>query len=178
MVEGQGRQRIIIEPAAAMKGSIGSTANNKQALTLIELALVILVVGIISVIAIPHFVDFRDDARDAVTRDEMQALKRAIVGDNRVVAKGSYVVPGYEADMSALPSKLGDLVTNPGATTYNPLTRSGWRGPYIDSSTNSDYSKDAWGTAYVYSSAGRYIRSCGPNGADDAGGGDDIELRF
>ena len=40
--------------------------------------------------------------KNAVTRDEMAALKRAIVGDTRVVAGGRFAFPGYETDMAAL----------------------------------------------------------------------------
>lgn len=150
--------------------------------TLIELVITILILGILAVVAIPYFVDMRDDARSAVTRDEMAALKRAIVGDTRVVAGGRFAFPGYETDMAALPTTLGNLVLNPATGTtaqdYNPLTRRGWRGPYVDNATVSDYSKDAWGTAYVYSSASRYIRSWGPNKADNSGASDDIDLTF
>lgn len=153
-----------------------------SAFTLIELIIVITIIGIISIVAIPNIFDFSSDAREAVTREEMAAIKRAITGDSRAVAGGSYVFRGYEADMGGLPSKLGDLVLNPitGDTTqdYNPLTRSGWRGPYVDNSTSSDYSKDAWGSPYVYSSSGRYIRSLGANKVDDGGTNDDIQLEF
>lgn len=150
--------------------------------TLIEVVIVILLMGIISVIAIPNFVDFSASARDAVTRDEMQAIKRAIVGDSRATAKGSYIFPGYQADMGKLPSKLEELVKNPATgdktQDYNPLTRSGWRGPYVDDATTSNYAKDAWDTAYVYSTSGRYLRSWGPNQSDNSGSGDDIDLTF
>jgi prepilin-type N-terminal cleavage/methylation domain-containing protein len=150
--------------------------------TLIELTITILILGILSIVAVPYFVDMRTDARTAVTRDEMNALKRGIVGDTRVVAGGRFAFPGYEIDMGALPTGLADLVLNPatGNTTqdYDPLTRRGWRGPYVDNASLSDYSKDAWGTAYVYSAASRRIRSWGPNKTDNTGASDDIDLTF
>jgi prepilin-type N-terminal cleavage/methylation domain-containing protein len=154
----------------------------RSGFTLIELVSTILVLGILSAVAVPYFIDMRDDAKSAVTRDEMAALKRAIVGDSRVVAGGRLAFPGYEADMGALPTGLVDLVLNPATGTtvqdYNPLTRRGWRGPYVDNASVSDYSKDAWGTTYVYSAASRRIRSWGPNVTDDSGGSDDIDLNF
>jgi prepilin-type N-terminal cleavage/methylation domain-containing protein len=153
-----------------------------QGFTLIELVMVILLLGILGVAVMPNFIDMRTDAKTAVTKDEMLALKRAITGDSRVTAGGAYAFPGYEADMGKLPTTLGDLVINPnnGTTTqdYDPLLRRGWRGPYIDSSSLSNYSSDAWGVAYVYSSASRYIRSWGPNKANDSGSGDDITVTF
>lgn len=150
--------------------------------TLIELVMTILIVAIISAVAIPNFLDLRDDAKSAVTKDEMAALKRAIAGDSRVISGGRYAFPGYEVDQGALPTTLSNLVTNPATGTtvqdYNPITRRGWRGPYIDPSATSDYSKDAWGVSYVYSSTARRIRSWGPNKVDNTGGSDDIDLLF
>jgi len=147
--------------------------------TLVELVMVISLIAIISVVAIPNFLDFGDDARDAVTRDEMAALKRAIVGDGRVVSGNTFAYAGFEADTGVLPVTLADLVTQPVAiATYNPLLRRGWRGPYVDDDAKSDYTKDAWSTAYVFTTSPRLIRSWGPNGADNTGGGDDIDLNF
>jgi len=147
--------------------------------TMIELVMVITILSILAVVAIPNFMDLGEDARDAVTRDEMLALKRAIVGDSRVVAGGKFAFPGYDADNGGPHSALVDLVTKPGgASVYNPLTRRGWRGPYIDDSATSEYSKDTWDNAYVYSTSPRRIRSKGPNGVDDGGAADDIDLTF
>ena len=150
--------------------------------TFVELVMTVLIVAILAAVAIPNFIDLRTDAKTAVTRDEMAALKRAITGDSRVVSGGRYAFPGYEVDQGALPTTLSNLVTNPATNTtvqdYNPLTRRGWRGPYIDPSSTSDFTKDAWGTAYVYSSTARRIRSWGPNMVDNTGGSDDIDLLF
>ncbi len=150
--------------------------------TLVELVLTLVVLGILSAVSIPYFVDMRDDAKGAVTRDEMAALKRAIVGDTRVVAGGRFAFPGYETDMASLPTTLGNLVLNPATGTtsqdYNPLTRRGWRGPYVDNATVSDYSKDAWSISYVYSSVLRRLRSWGPNKTDNSGASDDIDLYY
>ncbi len=147
--------------------------------TLIEMVMAILLLSIVSIVAIPNFIDLRDDAKSAVTKDEMAAIKRAIVGDARVSSGGTYTNPGYEADASKLPSSLTDLVTQPvTVATYDPLTRLGWRGPYVDSSTTSNYQQDAWGTAYVFTTSPRRLRSWGPNKADNSGAGDDIDLTY
>ena len=147
--------------------------------TLVELVMVIVLLSIISIVAVPNFIDLRDDARSAVTKDEMTAIKRAIIGDARVSTGGTYPVAGYEADAGKLPGTLTDLVVQPAAVnTYDPLTRLGWRGPYVDSSANSDYQKDAWGTVYVFTTDPRRIRSWGPNKSDNAGADDDIDLTF
>ena len=61
---------------------------SERAFTLVETVMTLLLLGILATVAIPNFFDMRDDARSAVTRDEMAALRRAIVGDSRVVAGG------------------------------------------------------------------------------------------
>lgn len=151
---------------------------NEKGFTIIEIVTVIGLLAILAIIAVPNFIDLRDDARDAVTKDRMQSLKRAIVGDGRVVAGGVHAFPGFYGDLGRLPSALSELVTQGAMSTYNPITRIGWRGPYVDSSNLTSYSSDAWGTAFVYSSASRYIRSWGPNKADNSGATDDIQLAF
>ncbi len=139
--------------------------------------MVILLLAILATISIPNFFDLRDDAKTAITKDEMAAIKRAITGDNRVVAAGTYVFPGYESDVGALPSGLTDLVVQPAmVATYDAITRLGWRGPYLDSAAISSYQKDAWGTDYVFSTSPREVESYGPNKAD--GGGDDIVIQY
>ena len=150
--------------------------------TLIEIVSVIGLIGILAAIAIPNMMDLRTDAKSAITKDEMASIKRGIVGDGRVVAGGSYAFAGYEADMGAPPGGIDSMVTNPNTADtvqdYDPIKRSGWRGPYIDASTTSDFSRDAWGTAYVFTTSPRLIRSWGPNKSNNNGTSDDIDLTF
>jgi hypothetical protein len=95
------------------------------------------------------------------TRQELQALKKAIVGDPSVTAGGSYVDRGFEGDVGFVPGRLQDLAFKPDSVTaYDALTRLGWNGPYIDSS-GSSYLNDAWGGTYVFIPAARNILSVG-----------------
>ncbi len=71
------------------------------------------------------------------------------------------------------------------ASPYNPFTRTGWNGPYIDmklkdmdgdteiDSDEIDILYDEWGKEYQYSKTTAVVSSYGPNGI--LGGGDDIE---
>jgi type II secretory pathway pseudopilin PulG len=67
---------------------------------------------------------------------------------------------GFLGDMGALPDAargLADLWTNPGAPAWASdvpsRTSAGWNGPYLSNGyLGTDYSKDAWGTPYVYNS--------------------------
>lgn len=127
--------------------------------TLIELVIVIVVLGIIAAVAIPKFGNFAENSKINATKEEMIALKRAIVGNPAAVSGGAYIDRGFEGDVGFAPSSLTDLVIKPGSVSvYNQLTRLGWNGAYIDSS-GGDYIKDAWGDNYVYSFASRTITS-------------------
>lgn len=139
--------------------------------TLIELVIVIVVLGIIAAVAIPKFGNFAENSKINATKEEMIALKRAIVGNPAAVSGGSYIDRGFEGDVGFAPSSLTDLIIKPGSVSvYNQLTRLGWNGAYIDSS-GGDYIKDAWGDNYVYSFASRTITST-------AGGGTSIVVSF
>jgi general secretion pathway protein G len=137
--------------------------------TLVEILMVIALVAITSAVAIPRFLNLRNDARQAVTSDRMVSLRNAIVGDS----SGNKL--GYVSHMGALPATLNDLATKGSKPDYNPLNKTGWNGPYVDA-TVASWDRDAWGTAYQYSTTTRTLRSCGANLT--CGDADDISLSF
>lgn len=137
-----------------------------HAFTLIELMIVLIILGILSMVAIPKIGGMIQSSRIAATEKEMKTIAAAILGD---AERG---ILGYEANMQDLPDALSDLYTDPGGG-YNAFTEVGWNGPYVDSndldgSGTADVLEDAWGNAYVYSKAGARITSYGSDGA--AGG--------
>lgn len=143
--------------------------------TLVEILMVLFLVGLLSAIAIPTFVTFGDGARETVTKQKLQDIKRAIVGDPRAVVQGQYVNPGYENHMGAAPTSITVLTTQGAQANYNPFTKKGWRGPYL-STTATDWDKDAWGSTIIVDGVARTITSWGPDKA--SGGGDDIVVTF
>jgi prepilin-type N-terminal cleavage/methylation domain-containing protein len=129
--------------------------------TLIELVIIIVILGIIAAVAIPRFGSLSENSRINATKEEMLKLKRAIVGDPRVVAGGKYINRGFEGDVGHVPTQLIDLAAKPDSiSAYNKFTRIGWNGPYIDS-LGQEYLSDAWGNNYIYDPAGRTITSTG-----------------
>lgn len=148
----------------------------ERAFTLIEIVMVIVLLGIIAAVAVPRFIDFSRTARVNVTKQKLEALRKAVVGDPSVAAGGTYSSRGYRGDVGSMPSTLSLLTSH--TVTWNRYTKTGYNGPYID--IGSDPFRDAWGNNFVYNSAATppTITSYGPNGA--SGGGDDIvvELRY
>ncbi len=129
-----------------------------------ELVIIIVVLGILAAVAVPMFGNMINSSKISATKSEMESLKRAIVGNPRVVAGGELVDRGYQGDVGTAPSQLVDLVTKPGSVPgYDKITRIGWNGPYIDNN-NGDYLKNAWGSNYIYDQSGRTLKSI--NAAD------------
>jgi len=148
-----------------------SAPTDIRGFTLIELVIIIVILGIIAAVAVPKFSDIINSSKINATKQEMDGLKKAMVGNPAVVAGGEYIDRGFEGDVGFLPSQLVDLVVKPDSvTTYDRLTRLGWNGPYIDSS-GGNFTLDAWGNSYIYQPGNRLLISTG-------GGTDSIRVNF
>lgn len=154
--------------------------------TLIELVIVIVLLSILSAVAIPRVWDLINPSKGNVTKHRLEELRKAIVGNPDAVAGGTYSARGFRGDVGSFPSALNDLVSQGGYASWNRYTKTGWNGPYVDSS-GGQYLIDAWGTAFTYQSACTPLRiiSSGANLMLDTSGcaavsGDDIavELRY
>ena len=129
--------------------------------TLVELVIIIVVLGVMAAVAIPKIGDIINGSKTNATKEEMMRLKAAIMGNSAATSGGRPSDRGYRGDVRSFPPNLTGLAAKPAAVTaWNPYTRLGWHGPYIDS-TGGDYLKDAWGTAYAYDSTARTITSTG-----------------
>jgi prepilin-type N-terminal cleavage/methylation domain-containing protein len=150
----------------------------ERGFTLIEIIMVIILLGIIAAVAVPRFIDFSRPAKENVTRQKMEVLRKAIVGDPSAVAAGTYSSRGYRGDVGSMPSALSQLTSH--NVTWNRYTKTGYNGPYIDVSSGEPF-RDAWGNDFVYDSTATppTITSCGPDGSC-ATTGDNIvvELRY
>ena len=128
-----------------------------------ELVIVIVVLGIVAGVVIPRIGPLTEQSKVNATREEMLRIKSAIIGDPSLVSGSAYVNRGFEGDVGYPPSQLRDLARKPDSIiVYDKFTRTGWNGPYLDS-TGQNYLYDAWGLAYSYSPAARTIISTGPN---------------
>ncbi|MBU1153006.1 prepilin-type N-terminal cleavage/methylation domain-containing protein [bacterium] len=96
------KRRLLAQ--SAIKIDYKNNIPDKSGFTLIELMIIIAIIGILSVIAIPKFVDLVDKAREAATKGNLGALRSAIAiyyGDNEGtypyrLDKNSYEVDGYK----------------------------------------------------------------------------------
>ncbi|UCC44362.1 MAG: prepilin-type N-terminal cleavage/methylation domain-containing protein [Candidatus Zixiibacteriota bacterium] len=124
-----------------------SICTDNRAFTLIELVLVIVIIGILVTVAIRSGQHIVDSSRTEETKQELEVLARATIGNPALENNGIRSDFGYVGDIGSLPPDLDALVSNPGG--YGT-----WKGPYIGNrfeQAAEDYKRDAWGSLYSYS---------------------------
>ena len=121
--------------------------NNNSGFTLIEVIITIIIAGILAAVAMRSVVKMSDVARVEETKQELEELEIAMVGNSRLHNDNTRSNFGYTGDVGALPPNLDALFSNPGSYST-------WKGPYIKRKYEQDvtgYKQDAWGTNYTYS---------------------------
>jgi len=146
--------------------------------TLMELVIVLVVIALLAAVAVPTIGNMVTESQVRVTEKEMVELVKAIIGDPEQGLRG------YVDELGALPATVNALHSIGASSPYNPFTRTGWNGPYIDTTRKDvdndgvvganefDSLNDSWGNPYVYNQAAGTLTSWGPDEA--AAGGDDI----
>lgn len=122
-----------------------------------EMVVVIIIMGIVATVAMRSLTSTLETTKVESTKQEMDQLVYAIVGNPHLVASGMRSDFGYVGDIGALPASFDALVTNPGLGT--------WNGPYIGNNfteSSTDFKTDAWGQAYTLN--GTTIQSNGGGG--------------
>lgn len=122
---------------------------SKSTLTLIELVVTILVLVALSSALVPLFGDAAEKSRSRVSEVSLYKIRDVIMGTAEK--------PGYLQDVGSLPSDLGDLFVAPsGVPTYDPVSKIGWRGPYLESFNAGRYEVDN-----IYGQAGDFFPRSG-----------------
>ncbi|MCP4219055.1 MAG: prepilin-type N-terminal cleavage/methylation domain-containing protein [bacterium] len=153
--------------------SINGINGNAKGFTLIEMIITVAIIAILAGMITPLAVNYITTKQYDACREELEIIKKAIVGDASLVDGGIRSSFGFVGDLGIFPANLQDLVTNAGAYPAWPQADAlvnwnwGWRGPYLSEI------RDPWGNTYNYilpttnPLIWAVIWSTGPAGADN-----------
>jgi general secretion pathway protein G len=124
----------------------------RQAFTLVELLLVLMILGILAAIVIPKFAGRTEQAREAAAKTQLATFRTAF--------------DGFEIDNGYYPKGRNGLVD----LIQRPRDAQNWRGPYLQTDV---IPKDPWGNDYTYECPGKHnptfydLWSPGPPGGEN-----------
>ncbi len=130
---------------------IGFSGRRRQAFTLVELLLVLVILGILAAIVIPKFSGRTEQAKEQAAVTQIATFRTAL--------------DAFEVDNGYYPkgrNGLQDLIVQ-------PRDAQNWRGPYLQTDR---IPLDPWGSEYMYECPGRHnptsydLSSSGPPGGD------------
>ncbi|MCZ6626162.1 MAG: prepilin-type N-terminal cleavage/methylation domain-containing protein [Deltaproteobacteria bacterium] len=169
--------------------------NHRRGFTLVEVIVILAVLSVLAAIAVPMALRIFESAAEDATREEMDNLKKAMIGDTRKLQSSFRSDFGFLGDMGCLPTDLGFLLNRTVGATTLPLwsfdstlqVGAGWKGPYITGAAVGEeieeFTTDQLGNPYTYTPSGDPSPTCsldatltsnGPDGAPSTS--DDITL--
>jgi prepilin-type N-terminal cleavage/methylation domain-containing protein len=127
----------------------------EKGVTLIEMIIVVLIIGILGAVALRTIETTSYQAKFDKTSKEMSEITNGMIGNPDMLSEGRRINFGYIGDMGQLPISLSVLVN---AETGN------WKGPYLSRQFVEDtigFQTDEWGKPYEYDPDNFLIRSSG-----------------
>jgi general secretion pathway protein G len=129
----------------------------RQAFTLIELLLVLVILSILAAVVVPKFTNRSEQARNTAAKTDISTLELQL--------------DAFEVDAGRPPTTEEGLA----ALVEQPPNIKSWHGPYL----KRGVPKDPWGNEYAYRCPGQHnvsgydLFSMGPDGRE--GGSDDVD---
>lgn len=109
--------------------------------TILELIVNFTIIGILTAIAVPAYMNFRDKARVAQARGDLRKIQAAI----EVLAIDTNKWPGAQDVGVVADKEVWNLNSAKAGLTKSDRTYPNWRGPYMKS-----VPKDPWGMDYFF----------------------------
>ncbi len=124
--------------------------NSSKGMTLVEIVIVLVIIGIIAGISMRSIGRISENSRFHEALEEMEFLANAIVGNPSIIQNDIRIDFGFVGDTGVMPDSLDQLISNAAGI-------SGWDGPYLELGFEADpdhYKYDPWGNVYNYEITG------------------------
>jgi prepilin-type N-terminal cleavage/methylation domain-containing protein len=168
--------------------------SDHRGFTLVEVVVILAVLAILAAIAIPAALRIFQVTAEEGTRDELQNLKEAMIGNPNRLRSSVRSDFAFLGDLGRLPTNLDEILVKGALPAFAfdnaKQVGAGWKGPYITGSfageEPDDFKNDQLGNPYTYSDvdftngngelADAKITSVGPDGT--FGTADDIVIEI
>jgi prepilin-type N-terminal cleavage/methylation domain-containing protein len=150
-----------------MKNNLQKSNRKNAGFTLLELVVVVAVMGLISSMAMDVYSDNTNQKRFELTKQRVNELKYAIVGNTSHTINNIPITNSFVADIGKLPENINALLFNDYCSKINYFSQvscegnsgiwkvlsNDWNGPYLrnryTSAEGSLVFKDAWGSDFI-----------------------------
>jgi general secretion pathway protein G len=131
--------------------------NRKNGFTLIEVIVVMAIIATLAGIMVPFIYRIWESSEIDTTRQRMSDLKKAMVGEPKLIQNGIRTNFGFAGDNGQLPGSTvnpdfsGQRTISTALVSPAPMLYPNWNGPYMPGGYDpSTYRKDAWGRHIIY----------------------------